>query len=161
MPDHTDFPRLVDLMGIEMIAVNQRASDWEQAADLVGSLLVEAETVRPRYIEAMKDVLQKMGPYAVIAPGIVLLHARPEDGVQEPTFALVTLDKPVNFGNTANDPVDLVFAFGAMDKESHIHALKDLADILCRPKLLEEIRAAETSEEIAEILQGGIRTVDS
>jgi PTS system ascorbate-specific IIA component len=161
MPDHTDTPKLVDLLGIEMISVNQTASDWKQAADLVGVLLVEAETVSPRYVDAMKEVLQEMGPYAVIAPGIVLLHARPEDGVKEPTFALVTLEEPVNFGNAANDPVDLVFAFGALDKESHVHALRDLADLLTRPGLLDEIRTAESSQAVFEILHEGIQAENS
>jgi mannitol/fructose-specific phosphotransferase system IIA component (Ntr-type) len=153
MSSQETLPTLVDLIATETIRVHQTASDWEQATDLVGNLLVNAGTVDARYVDAMKEVLQEMGPYAVIAPGIVLLHARPEDGVKEPTFGLVTLKDPVPFGNTANDPVDLVFAFGATDKESHIHALKDLANILSQPNLLNRIRAAEKPDDILAILQ--------
>jgi PTS system ascorbate-specific IIA component len=58
----------------------------------------------------MRRVLQELGPYAVIAPGIALLHARPDDGVLAPCLALITLSRAVEFGSEQNDPVDLVFA---------------------------------------------------
>jgi mannitol/fructose-specific phosphotransferase system IIA component (Ntr-type) len=64
----------------------------------------------------------------------------------------MTLSHPVDFGNPENDPVDLVFAFGATDKDSHIQALKDLADILAKPKLVERIRSAESKDEILDLL---------
>lgn len=146
-------PLLAKMLAADTICVNQTVSNWEQATDLVGNLLVSAGTVDGRYVDAMKRVLQEMGPYAVIAPGIVLLHARPEDGVRDPTFGLATLKEPVPFGNPANDPVDLVFAFGTTDKESHIHALKELANILSQPDLVKRIRTAEKPEDILEILE--------
>jgi mannitol/fructose-specific phosphotransferase system IIA component (Ntr-type) len=110
--------------------------------DRVGRLLVESEAVEPRYIEAMKRVLREMGPYAVIAPGIVLLHARPEDGVRRPCLAMITLATPVPFGHSQNDPVDLVFALGAVDKKAHVAALQDLARLLMDPSTLDRFRSA-------------------
>ncbi len=77
-----------------------------------------------------------MGTYAVIAPGIVLLHARPEDGVLKPGLAMVTLSTPVNFGHTENDPVDLVFALAATDKTSHLQGLQELAQLLSDGEVL-------------------------
>ena len=37
-------------------------------------------------------------------------------------MSLVRLASPIEFGSEANDPVDLVFAFGAVDKEAHLQA---------------------------------------
>ena len=125
---------------------------WEEAVDHVGSLLLKAGKIQPGYISAMKRVLQEMGPYAVIAPGIALLHARPEDGVVEPCLGLITLSTPVAFGHSQNDPVDLVFALGATDKQSHILALQQLGLLLGRDEKLKAIRAAREGRALVEII---------
>src|SRR5512135_1320213 len=116
--------QLSSMITAETTRAKVLVESWEGATDYVGALLVDAGKITPAYILAMKRVLQEMGPYAVIAPGIVLLHARPEDGVLQPCLALVTLATPVKFGHSENDPVDLVFALGAMDKQAHIASLQ-------------------------------------
>ncbi len=121
---------------------------WEGATDYVGDLLVKAHKIAPSYIAAMKRVLREMGPYAVIAPGIVLLHARPEDGVLEPCLGLITLSNPVPFGHSQNDPVDIVVALGAVDKAAHIAALQQLASLLGDAGQLAAIRAAEQDTDL-------------
>ncbi len=126
-------------------------SSWEGATDCVGGLLVEAGKISPSYIAGMKRVLKEMGPYAVIAPGIVLLHSRPEDGVLEPCLGLVTLSTPVPFGHSQNDPVDIVLALGARDHEAHIAALQQLAMLLGNPDKLAAIRAAQNDRDLVAV----------
>jgi len=139
---------LANLLTRQTMEARVTVSGWEEAADRVGSLLVQAGRVEPSYTQAMKRVLQEMGPYAVIAPGIVLLHARPEDGVCEPCLGLITLATPVEFGHTENDPVDLVFALGAQDKQAHISALQQLAEMLGDEDMLARLRAAADTQSL-------------
>ena len=146
-------PNLLDLLTESTVKAQQSVTNWEEAADRAGELLVAAGTVEPRYIEAMKQVFREMGAYAVIAPGIVLLHARPEDGVIEPTFSLVTLATPVPFGHPDNDPVDIVFAFGAVDKQAHVAALQQLAKLLMDPAAVERIRTASDDQELVSVIR--------
>lgn len=145
---------LKDALNARTVKAKVFVSSWEQAVEAAGMVMVQANLVEPRYIDAMKKTLRDLGPYSVIAPGIAMPHARPEDGVIQTGFSLVTLEKPVAFGNAENDPVDLVFAFGATDKETHIQALKDLSDVISKPKLVERIRTAENKEEIIDLLHG-------
>jgi mannitol/fructose-specific phosphotransferase system IIA component (Ntr-type) len=140
------------LISPEAIKVGVKVSNWEKAVDLVGDLLVKTGKTRPEYTQAMKRVLKEMGPYAVIAPGIVLLHARPEDGVLQPCLGIVILATPVPFGHSENDPVDLVLALGAIDKNAHVAALQQLARLLSDPIALKKIRAAQNEKELMEIL---------
>jgi len=140
------------LVSKETIHAKIQVKDWEEATDSVGKLLVSAGKIKPDYITAMKRVLKELGPYAVIAPGIVLLHARPEDGVIEPCLGLVTLIDPVPFGHSENDPVDLVFALGAVDKHAHISALQKLAEMLGDPVKLQAIRSASSDSSLLGIL---------
>ena len=146
-------PNLLDLLTESTVQAQQAVTNWEEAADRVGKLLVDAGTVEPRYIEAMKQVLREMGAYAVIAPGIVLLHARPEDGVIEPTFGMITLATPVPFGHPDNDPVDIVLAFGAVDKQAHVTALQQLAKLLMDPNAVERIRTASDDQELVSVIR--------
>ncbi len=146
--------RLSSLISKETVQAKVLVKDWEEATDYVGKLLVSAEKITPDYIAAMKRVLKELGAYAVIAPGIVLLHARPEDGVVEACLGLITLSDPVPFGHSENDPVDLVFALGAVDKLAHISALQQLAEMLGDAEKLQEIRSASSDDSLLKILLG-------
>jgi mannitol/fructose-specific phosphotransferase system IIA component (Ntr-type) len=130
---------------------------WQEAVQEATRLLVDTSAIEPRYGEAIARVLREMGPYAVLAPGIVLLHARPEDGVRRPCLAVLTLLEPVAFGHSANDPVDLVIAFGAVDKEAHLDALQQLAALLSDVAALAAIRAATSDRELLNALRAGTR----
>ena len=127
-------------------------TDWPEAVQVAGALLLDAGAVEPRYIDAMKATIREFGPYVVIAPGIALPHARPEDGVMRPGLALVTLAPAVEFGHAENDPVDVVVAFAAVDKESHLTALKQLAGILADAAALQRIRAATSHRELLQAI---------
>lgn len=143
---------LMSLLTETMIEVRACPSSWEEAVERAGALLVRSQAVEPRYVEAMRRVLLEMGPYAVLAPGIVLLHARPEDGVRRPCLSLVTLATPVAFGHSENDPVDLVLALGAVDKQAHVAALQELAQLLMDQPTLQRIRSAtDTAKVLAAI----------
>ncbi len=88
----------------------------------------------------------------VVDAGVALAHARPEDGVKRPCMSLVRLATPVEFGSQENDPVDLIFAFGAVDKEAHLEALRDLATFLQDKEAVAALRRCRTIEEAAEII---------
>ncbi len=64
---------------------------WQQAVLFAGDLLVKAGFVEARYPSAMVNWVTKLGPYVVIAPGVALPHARPEDGAITPCMSLITL----------------------------------------------------------------------
>lgn len=153
-----DPPRgsLNELLVDDTVQARVPAGSWQEATDAVGRLLVRAGRVEPRYVEAMKRVLQELGPYAVIAPGIVLLHARPEDGVRSPCLGLITLETPVEFGSEQNDPVDLVFALGAVDKSAHVAALQQLATILMESQVLRNLRSAKDDRALLEAIRAAV-----
>jgi mannitol operon transcriptional antiterminator len=143
---------LRELLTRERVATNVQVDHWEDAVRAVGRLMVDTGAVEERYIDGMINTAKELGPYIVIAPGLALPHSRPEDGVLEPCMALITLEPPTEFGNPDNDPVDLVIAFGAVDNEQHVEALRDMATILSEPGNLDALRAAHTEEEILKVM---------
>ncbi len=143
---------LRQLLTAERVATKVEVDNWEDAVRAIGRLMVDTGVVEERYIDGMIHTAKELGPYIVIAPGLALPHSRPEDGVLEPCMALITLEPSIEFGNPDNDPVDLVIAFGAVDNEQHVEALRDMATILSEPANLEALRAADTKGEILEVM---------
>lgn len=128
------------------------ARDWRQAIRLGGNLLVGVGAVTPGYVDAMIRFTEEFGPYIVIAPGLALPHARPEEGVLKLGFSLVTLKTPVEFGIEYNDPVDVLFSMGAPDKEAHVEALRQVATLCANADHFRAIREAEQVGEILSLL---------
>jgi len=135
----------------EIIGIVESVEDWQGAIRAVGKLLVEDGAVEERFVDAMIRVAIEFGPYIVVAPGIALPHARPEDGVINASIAIARLKTPVNFGNEDNDPVYLVVALAAVDNKQHIEGLQQLALVLGNNEKIQAIKAATTPEEILDI----------
>lgn len=132
----------------DCIRANIDVNSWRGAIRHAGQLLVNAGAAEPRYVEAMIRACEELGAYIVIAPGIALPHARPEDGALKNNFAAVTLSSPVNFGDADNDPVSLVVAFSAVDAKSHLESLSKLAKLLGRNGFLESARNAQDDDAL-------------
>lgn len=143
---------LRDLLTADRVATNVKVDNWEDAVRAVGRLMVDTGAVEERYIDGMIRTAKELGPYIVIAPGVALPHSRPEDGVLQPCLAFLTLDPPIDFGNADNDPVQLVIAFGTVDSQQHVDALRELANILSEPSSIETLRAAKTKQEILDVM---------
>jgi mannitol/fructose-specific phosphotransferase system IIA component (Ntr-type) len=147
---------LTSIFTEKTVRARVEASSWEDSVDQVGKMLEEAGKIEPGYTEAMKNTIRELGAYSVIAPGIAMPHARPEDGVREPCFALITLSTPVNFGNPENDPVDIVVAFGATDKEKHVQVLSQIAELFGDDEAVQKIRGAQSDGELLELLGSSV-----
>lgn len=135
------------------ISVGAEAGDWRSAVEVSGRLLVDSGAAEERYVGAMVRTVEELGAYAVIAPGVAIPHARPEDGARKVGLSLAVLAAPVEFGSRENDPVDLVFGFSTTDADAHVELLGTLADFIEESENLEALRRARTVEEVLEIVR--------
>lgn len=132
----------------DLIQLKVPAADWEAAVRAGGGLLLQAGKCEPDYIEAMVRTIHEMGPYMVLAPGLALAHARPQDGVREVGLSLITLAEPVEFGSSANDPVSVVISFCATDNKSHVGLLQALAIFLSEDDNQALLKTATSIDQI-------------
>lgn len=139
---------LHEVLTKDFIKLNVDVENWEEAVRKGGKILEENGSIENRYIEAMVETVKKLGPYIVIAPGIAMPHARPELGVNKVGMSLMTLDKPINFGNKENDPVSIIVCLCAVDHTSHIKALSELVTFLGDTKFIETTLNAKDPVEI-------------
>lgn len=144
-------PSLLDALD-EMIAVRVRVGSWVEAVRVAGQLLVRGGRVRPEYIDAMIKVVEELGPYAVVAPGVAIPHARPEDGALDIGVSIAVLETPVEF-NSPNDPVYVVIGFSARDRASHLRIVSELAAILEKEWIVEELRKARSIDDVKRAIE--------
>nr|WP_243414589.1 BglG family transcription antiterminator [Sporosalibacterium faouarense] len=144
---------LNDLLKRDVINLNVSCNDWKQAIDKSTHLLIAKGYIEESYREAIYDNFKEMGPYMVVGPGIVLAHARPENGVNKLCMSLITLKEPVDFGHKENDPIKLVITFAAQDNESHLKALSQLMELLMNTEDLETIMNCKDKERVLSIIR--------
>jgi mannitol operon transcriptional antiterminator len=143
---------LNDLLVKERIKLNAVCNDWVEAVKCGTNLLKQAGCIDDRYEANILKNFSELGPYMVVSPGVVISHARPEDGVKQLSMSLVTLKNPIKFGHDLNDPVKLVITLATTDNESHLKALSQLMELLMRQEDMERILKAVSKEEIIEII---------
>jgi ascorbate PTS system EIIA or EIIAB component len=153
----------VNLMGYLLdnntIQLKAKAADWKDAIRLGVDLLVASGSVEPRYYQAIVSMSEQLGPWYLLAPGLAMPHARPEEGVKQDGFALVTLETPVVFGSPDNDPIDLLITLAATSaKTMNEDAIVQIVTLFEDEDRIAAIRAARTRAEIEQIFaaaQGG------
>lgn len=143
---------ILDLLTPKTIKTKVSAGDWKEAGRVVGQMLVDVDGAEPGYTDAMIKAVEDMGPYIVLAQGVALFHARPEDGAKSICLSLATLDEGVSFGAGDKDPVKLALALGATDNQSHLNLLRELVTIIGDSDLVEKIVEASSGEEVLDLI---------
>ncbi|MGD1821653.1 MAG: PTS sugar transporter subunit IIA [Pleomorphochaeta sp.] len=140
------------LLSRKAIALQVDAKDWKAAVKAGTDMLVEAGTIEPRYYEEIIQNTEELGPYYLLAPGLAMPHARPEGGVLENSFALVTLKEPVVFGDPDNDPIDILITLAARDaKTQNEEAIVQVVTLLDNEDTIDRLRAAKTLDDIKKL----------
>lgn len=143
---------LQDLLSEDNVSFRYPAETWEDVIRHGGQLMVDAGFTDPTYTEAMIDVVRDMGPYIVLAPGLAMPHARPEMGSKQVGAALVTLEKPIDFGSPENDPVSVAIFLCAPNKDEHIQLLTDIATLFEDEEFLDAAVNFESIEDVQSFL---------
>lgn len=146
-------PMLDQLLKPGNICLQRQCRSWREVVEAGSEPLLRQGLIEKRYVDQIRENLLQYGPYMVIAPGIALLHARPEDGVREVCMSLVTLHPSVSFGHPENDPVDIAITFGTTDDQAHVYALSQLMELLSHSPSLQRLRKATRPEEVIDILR--------
>jgi PTS system ascorbate-specific IIA component len=142
-------------VALDVVVTARIAVDAEDRGDAIRAAcrpLVAAGAFEQRYEDRCVGIVDEQGPYIVLAPGLALAHARPEDGARALGLGVAVLRRPVAFGHPHNDPVDVVLAFGSPDKESHVGLLASLARRLMTG-LAGDLRAARSDLEAKVFLE--------
>lgn len=143
---------LSEFIGKDKILLHQQVKDWQDAIKLVAQPLLKGEYIISDYISAMINSVKKYGPYIVIAKGVALAHARSEDGVNAMGLSVMTIKEPVDFGDSENNPVRIVFCLAAPDPTTHIDVMRSLVNIINEDWKIQQLCNTDSVEEFSNLL---------
>ncbi|WP_108651381.1 PTS sugar transporter subunit IIA [Dongshaea marina] len=139
------------------IKLQTTATDWKDAIKQGTDMLIASGAVEPSYPEAIIRSIEQMGPYIVIAPGLAMPHARPEDGVNRTAFALVTLNDPVHFEGE-DEPVDVLITLAGSSSDEHMQGLMEVTQVLDDEESdsgvdLDKLRNCRCAEDVYAVIE--------
>ncbi|WP_342324270.1 PTS sugar transporter subunit IIA [Kosakonia sp. BYX6] len=135
------------------IQVLDAVENWPQALEVCARPLLASGTITPDYVTAIVAQHQQLGPYYVLAPGLAMPHARPEEGAKGLGLSLLKLRQGVAFGAAEFDPVDTIIMLAAPDKHSHIDMIAALAELFSSDDDMQQLHRADHLKEIQNIIQ--------
>lgn len=136
-----------------IITLQESADTWPQALEICAKPLLDAGVITAEYITAIVQQHHALGPYYVLAPGLAMPHARPEQGAKRLGLSLLKLERGVSFGAEKFDPVDLIIMLAAPDQHSHIEMISALAELFSSGADMEKLHQAKTLAEIKTIIE--------
>ncbi|HCH39107.1 MAG TPA: PTS mannitol transporter subunit IIA [Enterobacter sp.] len=139
---------------VENIQIVDSVSDWKKAIRLSAQPLLAKETITEEYVEAIFKSHQELGPYYVLAPGLAMPHARPEQGAIKNGLSLVHIKQGVSFNANENDPIYVVIMLCALSGDEHINMITALAEIFSNDERLSALLKASTMETIQTVING-------
>lgn len=139
---------------VENIQIVDSVSDWKQAIRLSAQPLLAKETITEEYVEAIFKSYQELGPYYVLAPGLAMPHARPEQGAIKNGLSLLHIKQGVSFNADENDPIYVVIMLCALSGDEHINMITALAEIFSDDERLSALLKASTMETIQTVING-------
>ncbi|MBJ8950501.1 PTS sugar transporter subunit IIA [Citrobacter koseri] len=129
-----------------------RVENWPQALEICARPLLDAGVITPEYVTAIVEQHHKLGAYYVLAPGLAMPHARPEEGAKGLGLSLLKLEQGASFGAGEFDPVDIIVMLAAPDKHSHIEMISALAELFSSDDDMDKLHQAKSLEEIKTII---------
>lgn len=147
--------------GADLVRRGVQVADWREAVRTAGGLLVDAGCARYGYTRRLVQVIEKYGPYMVVAPNLALVHAQPGPDAVRAGLSAVTIPNGVHFGHAHFDPVGLVLAIVTTNPSEHLGVVAGIATALEKdPGLVALAVRAETAAQLAELLRDHLPQLD-
>ncbi len=143
---------LEQILDLKMIDLNIEANSWDDSIKKAAIPLIDNNKITDKYVDNIINAVHELGPYFVIMPGVAFAHARPDESVIETCISMITLKNPVKFNQKQNDPVKIVFVFGAENGADHLEALQDIAKFLMVEENIDFLVNATNKEAVLERL---------
>lgn len=136
----------------DTIQLRATADDYRQALEICAQPLLVSGVITHNYLTAILRGHEKTGPYYVLAPGLAMPHARPQEGARATGLSLLKLTQGVSFSCEHFDPVDIILMLAATDSHSHIAMIASLSELFSTDDDMKLLHQAASLEEIKRII---------
>ncbi len=142
---------LIDLLKGDRVRILPGSDSWIKALWEAGDPLLQSGSIEERYIDTIVSQLQYYGPYMFITPGVILAHAKPEDGVRRLDTAMTIFREPVVF--TDFHKASIIIVLAASDQESHLKILRDIAELFSIQARVDDLASLPDEESVMKYME--------
>lgn len=135
----------------ERINFVESVDDWKHGIRVSSEGLLKDGCIESKYVDAMIESVEKIGPYMVLCDGLVMPHSRPENGALKSSMSFLKVERGVLFPDT-EEPVTLFFTLAAVDSDGHLEAMMKLAEVIDNAEKFESLKKAKTKEEVKALI---------
>lgn len=139
---------LEKMLNESTIKIVDNVKDWKESIIFAAKPLLQKNIIEEKYIDSIFKTHEELGPYYVLAPGIAMPHARPEQGSKGVGLSLLIVKNGVVFNSIENDPVYIIVMLAAKDSNSHIELISSLSDLLDNEMDVEVLKTGSLNEII-------------
>lgn len=115
----------------DQIQLIESAADWIEAVEIASKPLLKKKMIAYTYVENMIKNVKDNGPYMVLADYFALMHAKPGEGVHQPSMSLLVTKEEVLM---EGKPVRIFLVLAAKDHESHLESLQEVLTVFMDEK---------------------------
>jgi PTS system nitrogen regulatory IIA component len=142
-----------DLLSPERIRCDVHSSSKKRLLELISQELARnSDELSQREIFESLCARERLGSTG-LGNGVAIPHGRVK-GTQSVEASFIRLKKPLPFDAVDGQPVDLLFALAVPEdcSEDHLKLLAQVAALFSNPDLLRELREADTSGRMLQLL---------
>ena len=142
-----------DLLSPERILCDVHSSSKKRLLETISEELARnSDELSKREIFESLCARERLGSTG-LGKGVAIPHGRVK-GTQHVEVSFIRLRKPLPFDAADGEPVDLLFALAVPEdcNEDHLKLLAQVAELFSDPDLLKELRQAENSGRLLQLL---------
>lgn len=142
----------IDILKKGKIKIIKEKYQWQEAIRIAGNDLVKAGSIEKRYLDKIISQLLYYGPFMFLNQGIILAHAKPEDGVNEVDVSMTIFKEPVYFSDFYK--AKIIITLAVEDQEKHLRILNDIMTIFEDENQIENIISMNSQQKILSAMEG-------
>lgn len=119
-----------EILNERVVRTEVACSGWRDCVRACGGLLEAEGGIEPGFTDSMIRTVEELGPYMILLPKVAFFHGRPSADVHRVCLSLVTLKDSVFFTEFDNQEICCAFGFAAVDADSHVEMLGQVAKLL-------------------------------
>ena len=143
--------RIFDALKQQTIQILDEPMEWQQAIHKASEPLLHRAIIKKSYVQAMIDILYDYGPCIVLANGVAIAHANPEQGANALGLSLLINKQSITFEDDAN--VHFLFVLSNPDQDKHLHLLRDIMRLANDTALVDQLLKMDDTLAVLEGLK--------
>ncbi|CDN26124.1 BglG family transcription antiterminator [Limosilactobacillus fermentum] len=125
--------------------------DWLSAIHTSLSPLIKNDIISQQYEDTIINLTEAHGPYMAIGNGVMLAHAKPNEGVNELGVNFTLFKHPFNLAESGK-LINLVIGLAPIDQHSHFEFLETLLKFIQNKDWINQLKAISSKEEFLQLL---------